>query len=156
MDRRRDVATLFAMRGLRLFAYGALAVVIALYLVEIGLDPGQVGLLLALTLAGDAVISLLLTTHADRIGRRTTLVIGAALMVLYALGFGLATVAVALAIVLDTWLALLLVTVGLLLLAVVLGLLARSRLRRGTPPLPEQAIREAKLTTQALKANGDH
>jgi hypothetical protein len=61
-----------------------------------------------------------------------------------------------LAIVLDTWLALLLVTVGLLLLAVVLGLLARSRLRRGTPPLPEQAIREAKLTTEALKANGDH
>jgi MFS family permease len=87
MDRRRDVATLFAMRGLRLFAYGALAVVIALYLVEIGLDPGQVGLLLALTLAGDAVISLLLTTHADRIGRRTTLVIGAALMVLGGLVF---------------------------------------------------------------------
>ena len=87
MDRRRDTATLFAMRGLRLFAYGALAVVIALYLVEIGLDPGQVGLLLALTLAGDAVISLLLTTHADRIGRRTTLVIGAALMVLGGLVF---------------------------------------------------------------------
>jgi MFS family permease len=82
MDGRRDVAILLAMRALRLAAYGALAVVIALYLVEIGLDPGQVGLLLALTLAGDALVSLLLTTHADRIGRRATLVIGAALMVL--------------------------------------------------------------------------
>jgi MFS family permease len=87
MDRRRDVAILLTMRALRLAAYGALAVVIALYLVEIGLDPGQVGLLLALTLAGDAVVSLLLTTHADRIGRRATLVIGAALMVLGGLVF---------------------------------------------------------------------
>jgi MFS family permease len=75
------------MRALRLFAYGGLAVVIALYLVEIGLDPGQIGLLLALTLAGDALVSLVLTTHADRIGRRTTLVIGAALMVLGGLVF---------------------------------------------------------------------
>jgi MFS family permease len=82
MGQRRDVALLFAMRALRLFAYGALAVVIALYLVEIGLDPGQIGLLLALTLLGDALVSLLLTTHADRIGRRWTLVIGAAPMVL--------------------------------------------------------------------------
>ena len=68
MDPRRDIAILFAMRGLRLGAYGGLAVVIALYLVEIGLTPGEVGLLLALTLAGDALVSLLLTTHADRIG----------------------------------------------------------------------------------------
>jgi MFS family permease len=75
------------MRALRLAAYGGLAVVIALYLVEIGLRPGEVGLLLALTLAGDALVSLLLTTHADRIGRRTTLVIGAALMVLGGLVF---------------------------------------------------------------------
>ena len=87
MNQRRDVALLFAMRALRLFAYGALAVVIALYLVEIGLDPGQIGLLLALTLVGDALVSLLLTTHADRIGRRWTLVIGAALMVLGGLVF---------------------------------------------------------------------
>jgi hypothetical protein len=27
-------------------------------------------------------------------------------------------------------------------------------IKRGTPPVPEQAIREAKLTTEALKANG--
>jgi MFS family permease len=75
------------MRALRLAAYGGLAVVIALYLVEIGLRPGEVGLLLAFTLAGDALVSLLLTTHADRIGRRTTLIIGAALMTLGGLVF---------------------------------------------------------------------
>ena len=40
------------------------------------------------------------------------------------------------------------------MLAAVLGLLARALIRRGTPPVPEQAIREAKLTSEALKANG--
>ena len=60
--------------------YGALGLVLVLYLTSAGLDAGQIGVLLALTLAGDTVISLFLTTHADRIGRRRTLVIGAVLM----------------------------------------------------------------------------
>ncbi|HET7726453.1 MAG TPA: MFS transporter [Candidatus Limnocylindrales bacterium] len=79
---RRDIAVLFAMRILRMAAYGGLAVVLVLYLVERGLTPEEIGLLLALTLAGDAVVSLVLTTRADRFGRRATLVIGAGLMVL--------------------------------------------------------------------------
>jgi len=58
--------------------------------------------------------------------------------------------------VLDTWLALLIVAVGLLAVAAVLGLLARSLVKRATPPVPELAIREAKLTSEALKANGHH
>jgi hypothetical protein len=95
-----------------------------------------------------------LKRKAGALGAGVGLGLGAAVLALYGLGFALATIAVALAIVLDTWLALLLVTLGLLLLAAVLGLLARSRIRRGTPPVPEQAIREAKLTTEALKANG--
>jgi hypothetical protein len=36
----------------------------------------------------------------------------------------------------------------------VLGLLALGKIRKGTPPVPEEAIREAKLTSEALKANG--
>ena len=28
------------------------------------------------------------------------------------------------------------------------------KIKKGTPPVPEQAIREAKLTTEALKTNG--
>ena len=81
--------------------------------------------------------------------------IGAGLLVLYALGFAFATIAAALATFLDTWLALLIVTVGLLALAGILGLLAVNRIKRGTPPVPEQAIREAKLTTAALKSDGN-
>ena len=57
--------------------------------------------------------------------------IGAAVVALYALGFLLATIAVALSIVLDAWLALLVVTLGLLLLATALGLTARSKLAGG-------------------------
>jgi MFS family permease len=75
-----DVALLFTTRVLRMFGYGFLAVVLVLYLTSIGLTGGQVGLLLALTLLGDAAVSLWLTTHADRVGRRRVLVIGAALM----------------------------------------------------------------------------
>jgi hypothetical protein len=77
--------------------------------------------------------------------------LGAAVSALYMVGFLLATIAAALAIFLDTWLALLIVTLGLLVIAAVLGLLARRAIRKGTPPVPEQAIAEAKLTTEAVK-----
>jgi MFS family permease len=84
---KRDITILFATRTIRLFAYGFLSVVLALYLSESGFSEGEIGLLLTLTLAGDAVISLWLTTSADRIGRRRMLVLGAALMVLAGVGF---------------------------------------------------------------------
>lgn len=75
-----DVVLLFGTRIARLFAYGFISVVLVLYLAATGLGTGQVGLLLTLTLLGDAAISLWLTTHADRWGRRRTLVAGAGLM----------------------------------------------------------------------------
>jgi MFS family permease len=82
-----DIALLFATRILRMFGYGFLAVVLVLYLSAIGLSGGEVGLLLGLTLLGDAGVSLWLTTHADRIGRRRVLVAGAALMLVAGLAF---------------------------------------------------------------------
>ena len=98
--------------------------------------------------------SLELKQKAGAFGAGVGLGIGAALLALYAVGFLFATIAAALAIVLDTWLALLLVTAGLLALAGLFGLLAKSRIKRSTPPVPEQAIQEAKLTSEALRANG--
>jgi MFS family permease len=77
---KRDITTLFTTRIVRLFCYGFLSVVLALYLVQAGLDEKQVGLLFTLTLAGDAGISLWLTTSADRFGRKRTLIAGALLM----------------------------------------------------------------------------
>src|SRR5437588_10570408 len=63
-----------------MFAYGFLSVVLVLYLAQLGLSEGLIGLLLSLTLIGDAVISLWMTTTADRIGRRRILMAGATLM----------------------------------------------------------------------------
>ena len=57
---------LFAARSVRLFAYGGLSVVLVLYLVALGLRESDVGLLLSATLAGDTLVSLILTTRADR------------------------------------------------------------------------------------------
>ena len=76
----RDTSLLFTARFIRLFAYGALSVVLVFYLKAIGLSDGQIGLLLTLTLLGDTIVSLGITTRADRIGRRRMLVIGALLM----------------------------------------------------------------------------
>lgn len=78
----RDVILLFGARSVRLFAYGALSVVLALYLSEAGLTERQIGLLFTLTLAGDAGISLWITTTADRLGRKRMLLLGAGLMVM--------------------------------------------------------------------------
>jgi MFS family permease len=73
---------LFAMRTLRMFGYGFLAVALVLYLDALGLDAWTIGLVLTLTLVGDTLVSLWLTTHADRIGRRRVLVAGSVLMIL--------------------------------------------------------------------------
>jgi MFS family permease len=77
----RDGVILFTTRIARLFAYGFLSVMLVIYLVQAGLSETEIGLLLTLTLIGDAAISLWITTHADRIGRRRMLVVGACLMV---------------------------------------------------------------------------
>ena len=95
-----------------------------------------------------------LKKKAGAFGAGVGLGIGAAIVGVYAVGFLFATAAVALATFLDLWLAVLLVTVGLFALAAILALLALARIKRATPPVPEQAIREAKLTTEALKADG--
>ena len=88
------------------------------------------------------------------LGIGIALFVVAAFLGLFALGFAFATIAVALAIVLDTWLALLIVTAGLLLVAGLLVVVGLRNLRKGTPLVPEQAIEEAKLTSEALR-NGN-
>jgi MFS family permease len=80
LNRFKNIPLLFATRIVRLFCYGFLSVVLALYLAEAGLSEKQIGLLFTLTLAGDAGITLWLTTSADRFGRKRTLLLGALLM----------------------------------------------------------------------------
>ncbi len=84
-----DGATLFATRIVRLFAYGFLSVILALYLAQVGLSETAIGALFTFTLLGDAGISLWITTSADRIGRKRMLLLGAALMIFAGIIFAL-------------------------------------------------------------------
>jgi MFS family permease len=87
MPLERNIAILFTTRIVRLFAYGFLSVVLVLYLAELGFSGAKIGILLTLTLIGDAAVSLWLTTTADRIGRKKVLIFGALLMVMAGLVF---------------------------------------------------------------------
>jgi MFS family permease len=84
-----DGVLLFGTRIARMFAYGFLSVVLVLYLAQAGLKETQIGLLLTLTLVGDTLISLWITTNADRIGRRRMLIVGAGLMLFAGILFAL-------------------------------------------------------------------
>ncbi|KAH8887518.1 MFS general substrate transporter [Thozetella sp. PMI_491] len=75
-----DVKLLFAQRFLRLFAYGSSTLVLVTYLEALDIGKTEIGLFMTLTLAGDVVISFILTTFADAAGRKATLALGAILM----------------------------------------------------------------------------
>jgi hypothetical protein len=76
---------------------------------------------------------------------------GAALFGLLAILFGLAAATAGIATALPVWLALLVMFGGLLLLAGMLGAVGAALLRKGSKPVPEQAIAEAQITTEALR-----
>jgi hypothetical protein len=81
-------------------------------------------------------------------GKRIGIGVGAfgaaGLVALYAVGALVATAILALAIVLDAWLAALIVGLGLGAAAGILALTGKKRVEEGTPPAPEQAIESTK------------
>jgi hypothetical protein len=90
-------------------------------------------------------------TKAAALGLGIGLLAGAAIFGLFLLAFVLAAITAAFALFLPVWAALLVMCGIVLLNVATLGLVGLSALRKGSPPVPEQAIREAKLTTEALK-----
>ncbi|HVM56911.1 MAG TPA: phage holin family protein [Gaiellaceae bacterium] len=86
------------------------------------------------------------------LGAGTGIAVAAGLLAPFAVGFGLAAVAAALALVVDWWLSLLIVFVLLVVVVVILVLVARALFQRATPLKPEQAIEEARLTKQRLRS----
>jgi MFS family permease len=77
-----DGRLILLSRSVRLFAFGALSVILVLHFASLGWSETVIGRLLALTMTGDAAVTLWVTLHADRIGRARMLRIGAWLMVL--------------------------------------------------------------------------
>jgi MFS family permease len=93
-----DGRLLFMTRMVRLFSYGALSVILALYLAQIGFNEQAIGLLLTASMLGDAALSLWIVSIADRVGRRRMLLVGAGLIVFAGLVFALTSNIVLLAI----------------------------------------------------------
>jgi MFS family permease len=120
----RDGRLLFVTRVLRMFGYGSLAVVLVLYLAALGLDAVTIGIILTLTLVGDTLVSLWLTTSADRLGRRRVLIGGSLLMVIAGVAFAL-----------TSW-------VPLLILAATIGVISPS----GNEVGPFLAVEQAALS----------
>ncbi len=84
-----DGKKLLVTRILRTFAYGYLAVVLGLYLDRLGMDPTQIGVVFTAAIAGSAVMTVFWSLVADRVGRRRTVAIMAALMALGGIVFAL-------------------------------------------------------------------
>jgi hypothetical protein len=77
--------------------------------------------------------------------------IGAAILLLFGLGFALGAAVVGLDLVLPLWLSFLVVAAAVAVVSAAFGLLAYAAARRAVPPVPEQAIDEAKETTRVLR-----
>jgi len=85
------------------------------------------------------------------------LLVTGALLAFFGIAFVLTTIAAGFATFLPVWAATLIVAVGLLVIAGGLAAGGVTVLKRSTPPIPELALREAELTTRALRneSNGD-
>jgi MFS family permease len=86
---RRDVWLITAARGLRSFAYGLLAVLLAVALSNEGFSPVAIGALITVSLAGDLVSTYVIGLFGDRWGRRRTIAGLALLMAATGAVFGL-------------------------------------------------------------------
>lgn len=119
----RDVHLIFCTRFLRMFAYGGVALILALHFAALGVADARIGLFMTLTLLGDVAVSLLLTLVADGLGRRRVLLLGCVSMAFAGAVFGVAA---------NYW---------VLLLAAVVGVISVS----GNEIGPFRAVEESTL-----------
>src|SRR5215467_9102077 len=79
---RADVVNLYAARAARGFGDGFAAIILPAYLLEIGFNPFQIGIVATAALLGSAATTLTVGFLAPRYGLRTLLLACAALMVI--------------------------------------------------------------------------
>ncbi|MGH2377598.1 MAG: MFS transporter [Candidatus Limnocylindria bacterium] len=84
-----DGKKLLVTRILRTFAYGYLAVVLGVFLDQVGLSPTEIGIVFTAAIAGSAVMTVFWSLIADRYGRRRTVATMGALMALGGVVFAL-------------------------------------------------------------------
>jgi uncharacterized membrane protein YdbT with pleckstrin-like domain len=95
-----------------------------------------------------------LKRKAAALGAGLGLMVGAAVLAFLALTFGLLAAAAGLATTMAVWEAFLIVFGCLIVVTAVLVWVGYLLLQKGSQPLPEQAVEEARLTAEALQ-NGD-
>jgi MFS family permease len=101
----RDARRLILTRALRGFTDGAVSIVLASHLERLGFDAFETGAIVASTLMGSAVVTLLVGLLGHRYRRKAVLLFGALLMLGTGIGFALST---------GFWLLLLVAFVGTL------------------------------------------
>jgi uncharacterized membrane protein YqjE len=74
----------------------------------------------------------------------------AGVLALYGVGALITAVIAALALVMDVWLAALIVAVVIFVVAGVLGLLGKNQIQRATPPVPENTVESVKRDVAAV------
>jgi uncharacterized membrane protein YqjE len=92
-----------------------------------------------------------MTEKAKHAGVGIGLFGGAGVVALYGVGALVATVILALSLLLAPWLAALIVTVVLFAIAGVVALVGKKQVSEGTPPAPEQTIDNVKKDVAAVK-----
>jgi len=97
-----------------------------------------------------------LVTRLKSAGIGVGLFVGAAVFAYFALWVLIATAILGIATALPPWLSALIVGVALLLIAVVLALIGLSRLKRGMPPVPKEAVDSVKDDVKAFKGVGHY
>jgi len=83
----RNILLLYAARGVRGFGDGFATITLPAYLIAIGYDPVRIGLVVAASLLGTAVLTLATGAIAPRYDLRTLMLLGALLMILTGLAF---------------------------------------------------------------------
>ena len=83
----RNARLVFTAKTVRTFCYGALGVLLPVYLVELGMDARQLGIAVTLTLLASTTMTFMIRWPAERWGPRAALMAQAALIVVSALVF---------------------------------------------------------------------
>lgn len=97
-----------------------------------------------------------MTGKAKRAGTGLGMFGAAGVIALYGVGVLLAAAVLALALVMDAWLAALIVGVVLLVIAGVTALLGKKQVDQATPPLPTRAVAGVKEDVDAVRHPGAH
>src|ERR1700720_3050296 len=86
-----DAGRILTARGLRAFAEGFVALLLPIYLVELGFSALAIGAIVTSTLIGTALLTLWVGWIANRYSRRLLLLAGAVLMAATGAGFAMLT-----------------------------------------------------------------